>query len=202
MSLVSSISYDQEEIIRNIMELFTGGKIDCDPTYSKGVFYKNIPEPRYKFDINPQAEGVVQADARDLPLKDGSVGSIMFDPPFLNQTGAGSIMKERFGDYRTIPILWDFYRGALKEFQRILAPEGVLVFKCQDTVSSRKNWFSHCEVMNMAVLSGFYPKDLFILLAKHRIPQHNLKRQEHARKFHSYFWVFEKRESRVSYSVA
>ena len=47
--LIKSISYDQGEIIRNILKLHVlQGFIDCDPTYSTGNFYKNtgIQEPR------------------------------------------------------------------------------------------------------------------------------------------------------------
>ena len=45
---------------------------------------------------------------------------------------------------------------------------------------------------------GFYPKDLFILLAKTRL--NDGRKQQHARKFHSYFWIFEKRECKVNYN--
>ena len=39
-SIVKSVSADQTEIIRNILRLHVpGGKIDCDPTYSRGAFY-------------------------------------------------------------------------------------------------------------------------------------------------------------------
>ena len=69
-NLIKSISYDQGEIIRWILSLHVKNKvIDCDPTYSKGNFYKNtgITPPKYKFDINPQTEDTMQADARHLP---------------------------------------------------------------------------------------------------------------------------------------
>jgi hypothetical protein len=36
------------------------------------------------------------------------------------------------------------------------------------------------------------PMDLFILLARHRMNHPKHTRQLHARKFHSYFWVFKK----------
>ena len=88
----------------------------------------------------------------------------------------------------------------LVEYKRVLKPNGILIFKCQDTVSSGKQWFSHSHIMNMAVNVGFYPKDLFMLLAKNRIIGHNHSNQKHARKFHSYFWVFENRLSKVDYS--
>ena len=58
--LIRSISYDQSEIIRNILSLHVpGGKIDCDPTYSIGAFYKGtgIDPPAFRFDIKPQADG-------------------------------------------------------------------------------------------------------------------------------------------------
>ena len=73
--------------------------------------------------------------------------------------------------------------------------------KCQDTVSGGKNHFTHVMVMNMALELGFYPKDMFILATNHRINSfgNKWKRQQHARKHHSYFWVFEKKTNRVKY---
>ena len=46
---------------------------------------------------------------------------------------------------------------------------------------------------------GFYPKDLFILNVNNRIISGKHKNQLHCRKFHSYFWIFEKRKSKVNY---
>jgi hypothetical protein len=54
----------------------------------------------------------------------------------------------------------------------------------------------------MALQVGFYPKDLFILMAKNRINSFNgekWKNQYHARKHHSYFWVFQKSKCKVNY---
>ena len=40
-NLIKNVSYDQTEIIRNILRLHVpDGKIDCDPTYSIGAFYR------------------------------------------------------------------------------------------------------------------------------------------------------------------
>ena len=65
----------------------------------------------------------------------------------------------------------------------MLCPGGVLVFKCQDKVSSGKQW---------AIARGFEVLDLFILLARSRLVANWQRNQKHARKFHSYFWVFRK----------
>ena len=82
--MIKSVSYDQSEIIRGILNLHVKNrKIDCDSTYSIGNFYKNtgIEEPVYKFDIKPQVAGVKLGDSRNLPLEDCSIECLMFDPP-------------------------------------------------------------------------------------------------------------------------
>ena len=117
--VIKSISYNQHEILYNIMQLYNNGEpFECDMTYSKGKFYGSfnikkhdgtsanivIPEPKYKFDINPQTEDTIKADARSLPLDDNSVNCIMFDPPFLATTGKSitandnnNFINKRFG---------------------------------------------------------------------------------------------------------
>lgn len=208
--LIKSVSYDQSEIIKNILTLHsTSGHIDIDTTYSKGIFYKNtgIDEPTYKFDINPVCEDVKYADSRHIPLENGSVDVEMFDPPFLATTGKSleiddnsNRINKRFGVYPSESLLHQFYIDSMKEAYRILRPNGILIFKCQDKVSSNKQYMSHCFIMNEAVKIGFYPKDLFILLSKQRIvADWQVKNQKNARKFHSYFWVFQKSNRTVKY---
>ena len=207
--MIKSISYDQGEIIRDILNLHVPEhKIDCDPTYSKGIFYTNtsIETPRYKFDILLYNDTVIYADCRNLPLDNCSLNCIMFDPPFLATTGKslkeenGNIINKRFGVYSNEKELHQFYIDSMKEFYRILKDKGILIFKCQDKVSSGKQYMSHVFIMNEAVKLGFYPKDLFILLAKSRIvADWQLKNQKNARKFHSYFWVFQKCDTQIQY---
>ena len=88
-NMIKSISYNQIEIIQNILMLHCNGHdIECDPCYSKGNFYKDkIKPPIYKFDIDPQIEGVEKANAEKLPLGDESINTILFDPPFLASKG-------------------------------------------------------------------------------------------------------------------
>ena len=208
--MIKSISYDQSEIIKNILELHVKSKkINCDPTYSIGNFYKNtgIKIPKYRYDINPQVEGVKFGDSRNLPLKDCSIECEMFDPPFLATTGQSlikndesNIINKRFGVYRSEKQLYQFYIDSLKEAYRILKDKGILIFKCQDKISSGKQYLSHVFIINEAIKIGFYPKDLFILLAKNRlVADWQVKNQKNARKFHSYFIVFEKCNKKIEY---
>lgn len=208
--MVKSISYSQEEIIKWILDLYVPNKtIDLDATYSIGNFYKNtgIDSPVYKFDINPQIDNVLYGDCRDLPIKDESINCQMFDPPFLATTGKSlslndnnNIINKRFGVYKNEKELHQMYIDAMKESYRILKNDGILIFKCQDKISSGKQYLSHVFIINEAIKIGFYPEDIFILLAKNRIvADWQLKNQKHSRKFHSYFLVFRKNRKTIEY---
>lgn len=207
--MIKSISYDQAEIIKNILKLYVlTGKIDLDPTYSRGNFYKNtgISKPLLRFDIEPIIDEVSYGDCRNLPLESGSVDCIMFDPPFLATTGKSlksvadnNILNKRFGVYPTEKELFQFYSDSLKEMYRLLKDDGILIFKCQDKVSSGKQYLSHVYVVNKAVETGFYPIDLFVLLSKNRLVAKWQKNQKHARKYHCYFLVLQKKDLKVEY---
>jgi len=88
------------------------------------------------------------------------------------------------------------YRSALAELYRVLEPGGILAMKCQDTVEAGKQVWSHILVLQAAIDAGFTAVDLFILVGGGRIQGWNHSNQVHARKFHSYFWVFQKRWKR------
>lgn len=177
-------------------------------TYSKGNFYKaGISPPTHKFDLYPQTSDTIQADARNVPLPASSLRSIVFDPPFLATTGASlevddssNKINKRFGVFPSEKELHSFYISAMQEQYRLLTDKGILVFKCQDKVSSGTQYISHAFIIQEAQKIGFYCKDIFILVAKQRIVADWQKaNQKHCRKFHSYYLVFEKSKKVVKY---
>ena len=192
--VIKSVSFSQHEIIKDILHLHCNGNpIDCDATYSIGNFYKKgLERPKYKFDINPQIKGVVKASSTNMPLEDNSINVMMFDPPFMfgkHGKTDENIMNKRFSMYDKWEDLEYHYKNSLKEFNRVLDKKGILIFKCQDYTDS-KTTMTHSMVYNWATDLGFYAKDLFILFSKGAIANKNLT-QRHARKYHSYFWVFQ-----------
>jgi hypothetical protein len=205
---IKSVYTSNYEAIKSIMFLYNIERFDLDCTYSKGAFWKDLPEPTNKSDLYPYNDTVVECSSENLSFEDGSMKSIMFDPPFViagksyrdNKEGS-SIIAKRFEGYESYNHLKNHYYNTLKELYRVCEKGGHVVFKCQDTVSGGKNHFSHVMVMNMAQELGFYPRDLFILTSNVRINSFGTKwtKQEHARKYHSYFWVFEKVKPRVKY---
>lgn len=191
--IIKTLNYDQENIIKDILELYSPSGIELDPTFSKGNFYKNIAEPNFKFDLVPQREDVERADCRELPIPSNSISCMMFDPPFtagLGKNTPNGIIRKRFSMFKNMKEGYKFYEESLKEFHRILKSNGILIFKCQDTVSQGKQWLTHVHIINTAEKLGFFSKDLFILGAKNRIIGKHHHKQYHARKYHSYFLVF------------
>lgn len=208
---IQSVSYDQQQIINDILQLHNNGDaIDVDLTYSKGVFYKNgvVKEPIHKFDLTPQVAGTIQASSDDIPLGDASVKCIMFDPPFViagktykdNAKGSSKIAK-RFSAYENYDDLMEHYGETLKEAYRLLKDDGILIVKCQNTVSGGKQYFSHFFLMSTAIQIGFYPKDEFVLVNKSKMTSFGGRwnKQEHAMKHHSYFLVFKKKKVNLKY---
>jgi hypothetical protein len=92
--IITSISYKQGEILRDIIWLYVPDGFECDVTYNRGSMYKRIPSPPLKFDIQPEVPGVVGADCRALPLRSASLGSLIFDPLFIaGSTNTGKVEK-------------------------------------------------------------------------------------------------------------
>jgi hypothetical protein len=208
---VKSVYNSNFECISNIMTLYGIERFDLDCTYSKGSFWKGLPEPIHKTDLYPSTPDVIQSNSENLPFENESMGSVMYDPPFViagntyktNREGS-SIIAKRFEGYPTYEQLTKNYFLTLKEIYRICKKDGYVVMKCQDTVSGGKNHFTHCMIMNMALELGFYPKDLFVLHNKVRMNSFGSRwtKQEHARKHHSYFWVLHKMNPRVKYNFS
>ena len=84
----------------------------------------------------------------------------------------------------------DLYFKAGREAHRVLKKYGVIIVKCQDEVSANTQRLTHVEIINEYKMLGFYAKDLFVLIRPNRPAVSRIKRQEHARKNHSYFLVF------------
>lgn len=212
MKPIRTIFNNQALLLRAVIDLYNKGKpVEADVTYGAGVMWRELPEPQLKFDIaprgdlpgpslkfdiNPTKKEVLKSDCRSLPFLNNSIGSIMFDPPFMaGHLSAGRpsmITRKQYGQFPDTLSLYTFYFEALKEFWRVLKSGGIVIFKNQDYIHNHRQNFCHVHIYNMADSLNYRVEDLLILTTEHRINQLDLKTLEHARKYHCYFWIFRK----------
>ena len=206
--LIRSISYDQKDILHNIIKLHNNGNgFDCDITYSSGQFYaenKNgiiIPQPKIKMDVCPLFDDVIKIEPlKPLPLEDNSIDSMVIDLPFvvaprnLVSKEGSNVMINRFSSFYPIDEMFENYYFWIKEAYRVLKKDGILVFKCQATITSARQVMTPELSWMFATSCGFYTLDQFFLIAKNRLHSGKIKKQQHARKFTSTIYVFKKTE--------
>lgn len=211
-TIIKNISTDQSEILFNIMNLYNEGKpFECDITASELKFYKqnkkqkyDIPVPKILMDVYPQREDIIKIiPFRNLPLEDNSVSSIVVDLPFVisphtspsaidSKEGSMLIFKRFSGWYPAMEAYENMYWW-LKECARVLKNDGIIVWKMQNTISGGLNHLFTPYCLLCAQNFGLYTIDEFILQAKARlISATKYKKQCHARKYTSSFWVFKK----------
>ena len=195
--VVKSVMNNDRDILAAIRVLYLhNSNFQLDPCFSTGKFYGDLETPELKLDKTPQTSEVRQNDIVEngLPYEDNSILSIVFDPPFMfgkHGKTDENIMTKRFTMFDSWADLETMYKKSLQEFKRVLARGGIIAFKCQDYTDSRTT-LTHCFVHNWALEIGFSVEDIFIMTFRGgRVWNSNL-RQKHARKYHSYWFVFRK----------
>ena len=192
---IGSVFTNEQELLKAILKIHVNAPtFDYDPMFFKGNFYKEIPKPKFIYDINPVMDGCKKQDARVTAFENMYFKSMILDPPFMFGIHGQSdkyYASQTHGIYKDFAELEEAYKAFFWEAHRILDRKGILVFKCQDYTDSITT-ITHAHVWQWAIEAEFYPKDLAILhLPKNKVANHKLT-QRHLRKHHSYFWVFER----------
>ncbi|SLE83929.1 DNA methyltransferase [Mycobacteroides abscessus] len=173
-----------------------------DVTWGKGAFWKGTDTNRFSLqgsDIADHIGGhgeVIRADFRALPDEDESVDLVVLDPPYIHNPGK-HVTDSRYNNSATTKgmshaDIRELYREGMAEALRVLKPSGQVWVKCKDEIESGKQQWSHIEIHSDAVALGLYARDLFVLVPPSKSPQSRWTTQKHARKVHSYMWVFDK----------
>lgn len=201
------------EVFPQVLALHVpAGAVVADVTWGKGVFWQHVPPRRYNLLASDIQMGT---DCRNLPYEAASIDCVVLDPPYMeglfresadHMAGGGShaAFRQNYsngkptneGGPKWHGAVVDLYFKAGREAHRVLKPNGVLVVKCQDEVSANRQWLTHVEIINEYGHYGFYCKDIFVVMRTNKPVVSRLKKQEHARKNHSYFLVFVKTTKR------
>lgn len=181
-----------------------GSKV-ADVTFGKGVFWKKVPEGLYRLMASDLSKGT---DCRNLPYDSDSVDAVVLDPPYMEgstRNSAYSTGHRQFQSYYGLKSIAEhktqdryhgavlaLYREASTEAYRILRSGGILIVKCQDEVCSNRQRLTHVEIIESLTKTGFFCRDLFVVVRTNKPGVSRVKKQIHARKNHSYFLVFAK----------
>jgi tRNA G10 N-methylase Trm11 len=202
--ILSARTGTNDELFAAVMQLHVpAGVTVADVTWGRGAFWKRVPKDRYIVKATDIQTGT---DLRKLPYAKESIDCVILDPPYMGgfyrpanrKTPVGPQYNIRYsngghtdcGTHTYHRAVREIYRLGGEEAKRVLRPKGILIVKTQDEVSSSRQCLTHVEIINDYAQMGYYCKDLFVLVSRDRKHGKRTKKQEHARKNHSYFLVF------------
>lgn len=197
-------------MIAQVMDFyFEDGARIADVTFGMGAFWRKTDLKRIRLlgtDIKPQSaykgydkkfpdvKITGRIDFRHLPYRARSFDGVVFDPPYMHNPGRP--MYDTYNNAETTSGMYhrdimQLYADGMADSVRVLKYGGLLFVKCKDEIESGRQCWSHVEVLQLAEMLKLVDEDLFVLVQSSKpVIQHS--RQLHARKNHSYLWVFRK----------
>lgn len=196
---------DNDELMANVARLYfrQGDKI-ADVTYGRGAMWAKIDTEQYEFYKSDISCPDAPYDFTCLPYPNDSFDVILFDPPYVthgavrdseNQSYMNWIKTRYKVDEKNQAVssmdyadLIELFHEGIEECSRVVTRGGLVLVKCCDEATGGIQRMTHITVHDMAVDLGLIVKDLFIL--HRRTDPQSFGKQQHARKNHSYLWVF------------
>jgi hypothetical protein len=196
--VLSSYQCNNDFLLAQVARLyFRPGDRIADVTYGKGRFWRAIDLTQYDFhasDLLTVPEHPY--DFRSLPYRSEDFDVYVLDPPYMRKPPARRYMDADYRNYETTrgyshDDIIRLYRDGMIEGHRILKPGGLMLVKCKDEIEDGRQRMSHIEIHNIGVKElGMAVQDLFVLTQKALLVV--FRHAGHARKNHSYLWVFRK----------
>ncbi len=201
----SSYTGNNNYVFPLILSLYIeSGSSIADTTYGKGVFWRDVDQSKYICHFTDLSTGT---DAKKLPYEDNSLDCVVFDPPYMHTPGKSAHKEhQNFEDYyknnkydqvenkKYHEAVLELYFQSAKEANRVLKKKGVYIVKCQDEVCANKQRLTHVEIINELCQNNYLVEDLFVVTRTNKPGVSRMIKQRHARKNHSYFIVFRKKQ--------
>jgi DNA modification methylase len=199
--VLTSYQSNNDHLMAQVARLyFRPGDRVADVTYGTGRFWRKVDLTQY--DFHPSDLLTVPDhpyDFRYLPYRSADFDVHVFDPPYMRHPPARRYLDSDYHNYETTRgfthgDIINLYRDGMAEGWRILKPEGLMLVKCKDEIEGGLQRMSHIEIHDIAVHElGMEVEDLFVLTQKMLLVL--FRHDNHARKIHSYLWVFRKQSS-------
>jgi hypothetical protein len=199
--VLTSYQSNNDHLMAQVARLyFRPGDRIADVTFGHGRFWRQIDLTQY--DFHPSDLLTVPDRSYDfghLPYRSADFDVHVFDPPYIHSPRAGRFLEEDYRNHATTrgfshDDIISLFRDGMTEGHRILKPGGLMLVKCRDEIESGRQRMSHIEIHDIAVGElRMEVQDLFVLMQKQ--PLLHFGRSLHARKNHSFLWVFRKQTS-------
>jgi hypothetical protein len=197
--VLTSYQCNNDHLMAQVARLYLrpGNRI-ADVTFGMGRFWRATDLTQYEFypsDLLTVPERPY--DLRRLPYRSDDFDVFVLDPPYMHHPAKS---RRHNADYKNAETTRGFshediirlYRDGMFEGHRILKAGGFMMVKCKDEIESGRQRMSHIEIHDIAVNQlNMIVQDLFVLTQRSPVPYLG-KTLQHAKKNHSYLWVFQK----------
>jgi hypothetical protein len=201
--VLTSYQCNNDYLIAQVARLyFRPGDRIADVTFGDGRFWRRVDLSQYEFhpsDILTVPDHPY--DCRNLPYRSGSFNVHVYDPPYIHQRRGQPRQRIHGADYKnaettgwfTYAEIIQLFRDGMAEGYRILKPGGLMLVKCQDQIDEAgRQRMAHIEVHDLAVNElSMEVEEIFVLTQPSPLLRFG-RSTRHARKNHSYLWVFRK----------
>lgn len=189
-----------DAMIASVARLYIpDGATVLDATWGRGNFWNRTDTSRFRLigsDLaSPHAP--IRADFRALPFRGDCADVVVLDPPYIARPEGGRFVDERYRNSETTKGLTyagilSLYQAGIAEAARILRRGGTCWVKCQDNIENRCQRWAVLDMPAAATAAGLTSHDLFVLVNPTPPGGMHAERQSHARRNHSYLWIFRK----------
>lgn len=145
-----------------------GGPVVMDVTYGKGVWW-HWRRPEYQMQFIAHDMKIDGVDFTALPEDDASVDVVAFDPDYVapggRETSTIPEFNERYGlddPYESPASLQRHINDGLSECARVLRPQGLILAKCTNYISSGKVWLGEYHTIQHGLQVGLVVEDIAV----------------------------------------
>ena len=174
-----------------------GGPTVMDVTYGKGVWW-HWRRSEYAMRFIAHDIKIDGVDFTALPEATESADVIAFDPDYVAPGGRDTStipeFNERYGlddPYESPASLQAHINDGLRECERVLRPQAIMMVKCTNYISSGKLWLGEAHTINTGLRAGLIVEDIAVHLGNPG-PQPKHLTQKHFRSNSSRLIIFRK----------
>lgn len=192
--LLGSVWYnDDQALLERIIPFYARGStrtiVDC--TANTRRFWRGSSISPICLDINHSVSPDVVCTNQAMPLSDGSVDVLVYDPPHITDhdtPGSSKLWVESFGLRGSGDNISGEFRSFVREAKRVLRSDGILLAKLTDSIHNHRFQWVTIDFVQALREAGMTACDCIVKVRKNSMMSSKWQKMTHARRFHCY-WI-------------